>query len=472
MSVQAPPPPAPAITQPGTFLPLVRLALPVLAGHLLDMMVGITDTFLTGNYLATDEHLAAMNLVSYLAWFIVSLFALVSIGTTAMVARFVGAGDWATARHVTNQALLAGLFVCAAPVILVIVFGQPLIGALGLEQDAAALTLRYLWILLPAVPAMMIEQVGNAALRGAGDTMTGMMAMVITNLVDMFASYALVRGLGPIPALGWDGLAIGTTLGYFVGTIIIGVRLWRGHAGLRFEPRLFRPNANLMRRLLRISLPGGIDILAMIACHLWFVRIINVLGNVPAGAHGIAIKIESLSFMPGAAFQVAAATLVGQALGAQQPRRAVRVVVVGCWTTSLLMLGTGAMLFFGSEALASFFVRADHGPVAQEAAALVRIVSLAQPALAILMVLVGSLRGAGDTRGPLALTFVGFLLVRIPLAVLLAWSDLHFIGLDAPVQLFDLGVRGAWYAMLIDLYVRTAMAILRFRQGVWKRIEL
>src|SRR5687767_2133838 len=98
--------------QTGTFLPLVRLALPVLAGHLLDMMVGFTDTWLTGNYLATPQHLAAMNLVSYLLWLMVSLFALVSIGTTALVARFVGAEDWRLARHTANQALFLGAIFC------------------------------------------------------------------------------------------------------------------------------------------------------------------------------------------------------------------------------------------------------------------------------------------------------------------------------------------------------------------------
>ncbi len=100
--------------QSGAFVPMLRLALPVLAGHLLDMMVGFTDTWLTGNFLATAEHLAAMNLTGYLLWFMVSMFSLVSIGTTAMVARFVGAGDWAAARHTTNQAFVIGLIVCCA----------------------------------------------------------------------------------------------------------------------------------------------------------------------------------------------------------------------------------------------------------------------------------------------------------------------------------------------------------------------
>jgi putative MATE family efflux protein len=450
----------------------VRLALPVLAGHLLDMFVGFTDTWLTGNYLATPEHLAAMNLVAYLLWLMVSLFSLVSIGTTALVARFVGAEDWRLARHIANQALFLGALVCVLPLVLVAVIGRPLVASLGLHDDAAALTLRYLWLVLPAVPAIMLEQVGTAALRGAGDTVTGMVAMIVTNAVDILASFALVRGLGPIPALGWDGLAIGTTIGYYAGGLIILVRLARGRAGIKIERHLLRPDPSLIRRMLRISLPGGIDILSMIGCHLIFVRIVNALGNVPAAAHGIAIKIESLSFMPGAAFQIAAATMVGQLLGARQSHRAAHTIYVACATTGAIMCTIGAVLFVAADWLGAQFVSSDQVAIGEQASELVRIVCLSQPALAVLMVLTGAMRGAGDTRWPLAFTFVGFVVVRIPLGLALAWSEITLPWSGAVVKLFDLGIRGAWYAMVIDLYIRCAMAIGRFLHGGWKRVEV
>jgi putative MATE family efflux protein len=458
--------------QSGTFWPLVRLALPVLAGHLLDMMVGFTDTWLTGNYLATPQHLAAMNLVAYLLWLMVSLFSLVSIGTTALVARFVGAEDWQLARHAANQAMFLGALFCVLPLVLVAVIGRPLVGSLGLHDDAAALALRYLWLVLPAVPAIMLEQVGTAALRGAGDTVTGMIAMIVTNAVDIFASFALVRGMGAIPALGWDGLAIGTTIGYYAGGLIILGRLIRGRAGLKIERRLLRPDSSLARRLLRISLPGGVDILSMIGCHLVFVRIVNALGNVPAAAHGIAIKIESLSFMPGAAFQIAAATMVGQLLGAGQSRRAAHTIYVACATTGAIMCTIGVALFLAADWLGAQFVSAEQAAIGTQAAELVRIVCLSQPALAVLMVLTGAMRGAGDTRWPLAFTFVGFLVVRIPLGLALAWSDVALPWSGETIALFDLGIRGAWYAMVIDLYVRCGMAIGRFLHGGWKKIEV
>ncbi len=445
--------------------------MPVLAGQLLDMLVGFTDTWLTGNYLVGSEYLAAMNLVAYLLWFMSGLFALVSIGATALVARFVGANDWPLAQRAANQAVFLGMVLCLAPLALVIWLGEPLVRLLGLNGDAATLVLRYLWLVLPAVPAMMLEQVGVACLRGAGDTVTGVVAMIVVNLIDMVASYCLVRGVGPFPELGWDGLALGTTLGYLGGTGLILFRLFRGRGGLKIERRLLRPEGEMIRRLLRISLPGGLDLLALIACQLWFVQIVNQLGDLPAAAHGVAIKIESLSYLPAAAFQVAATTMVGQYLGAGDPRRAKRSAIFACAAAATLMSAAGVLLYWNADWLGAQFVSATQREIGVQAAALVRIVTFAQPALAILLVLTGALRGAGDTRWTLVITFVGLVGVRIPLAYVLslaAWE----LPWGGEVDLVGLGVRGAWFAMATDLGVRCVLIVARFAHGGWKRIEV
>ncbi len=463
--------PQPSIaTTGGTFAPLLRLALPVLAGQFLDMLVGFSDVWLTGNYLPGEQYLAAMNLAAYLLWFLMSLFSLVSIGATAMVARFIGARDAALAQRTANQAFVIGGALCALPVLMVTVAGPTLVRLLGLDEPTGALVLRYLWLILPAVPAIMLEQVGVATLRGAGDTATGVIAMIVVNAVDIAVSYCLVRGVGPFPQLGWDGLAIGTTVGYIVGTTIVLYRLIRGPIAMRLEWRLLRPDWALMRRLLRVSIPGGFDILALIACQLWFVQIVNGLGNLQAAAHGVAIRIESVSYMPGIAFQVAITTIVGQLLGAGESRRAERSVVVACVTTGLMMSAMSGLLWFGAGWLAAQFVSADQAAIGTQAAGLVRIVAIFQPVLAVVMIVNGALRGAGDTRWPLLFTFIGFIVVRIPLAYALAWSEIRIPFTAETIPLLGLGVRGAWYAMVTDLSLRCTLAIWRFRHGGWKRV--
>jgi putative MATE family efflux protein len=321
---------------------------------------------------------------------------------------------------------------------------------------------------------MMVEQVGVAVLRGAGDTVTGLVAMTFQNVVNIVVAFVLVRGAGPIPALGWHGLAYGAAAGYVSTATIIFLRLIIGRYGLRFQLRLLKPDLDLIRRLLRIGIPGGIDIMSIAGCQFWFLSIVNRLGNMAAAAHGVAITIESLSYLPGAAFQVAATTLVGQNLGAGDERRAVRSVATAAAAALGIMSVSAVAFYLGADWLAVQFVGRDQPQIAASAAMLVRIVAFGQPPLAILMVVNGALRGAGDTRWTLVTTCIGFLLVRIPLAYWLAWDQFHLqlFGADLTFRGLGLGVRGAWYAMVIDLVVRCLLVLYRFLNGAWKRIEV
>jgi putative MATE family efflux protein len=442
----------------GTLRPLLRLAMPVLAENLLAMLVGFSDQLLTGWYLGQD-HLAAVNSMIYVLWFLISLFTFVSIAATAMVARFVGARDFDLANRVTGQAFLVGLLLAAATLAIGLTLGPGVVGLLQLSGPAAGLGVRYLWFVLPVLPLMMCETVGNACLRGAGDAVTGLVAMIVTNVVNVAVSWSLVVGWGGIPSQGWDGIAIGTASGYVVGGLVVLLRLLRGRAGLRLTWEAVRPDADLLRRLLRIGIPGGTDVLSIVLCQLWFVRIVNELGTLPAAAHGVAIRIESLAYLPGAAFQVAAAALCGQYLGAGDLRRAGRSVLTACLVGGGLMTAAGVIFFAAAEPLTRLFLRPEQTDVQQLAVPLLRIVALAMPFLALTMIFNGALRGAGDTRWPLLFSLVGYLGVRIPLAYLLAHG-------------WGYGVQGAWWAMVIDLIVRCLMVSFRFFHGGWKRVKV
>lgn len=458
------------VDAPGTLRPLLRLALPVLAEQLLNMLVGITDRFLTGNFLIGEQYFAAMNQVAYLLWMLTILFAAVAIGATALVARFVGAGDQAMARRTANQALTLGAIFSAAIVLAGYTVGHRFVGLLGLESHARELAERNLAILLLAVPPMMFEQVGIACLRGAGDTVSGMVAMSVLNGVNMVVSTALVVGIGPVPRLGWVGLAIGTTTGYYCGAIVILWRLFRSRAGLRPQWQLLRPALPLMRRLLRVGLPGGADMLAIVLCHLWYLSIVNGLGDLAAAAHGIAVVTESTSYLPGVAFQVAASTMAGQYLGARDPQRATRSVRTACLVGGGIMTTMGVMFFVFARQFAQFFVSSSQGAIAEAAMPLLHIVAFTQPFLALAMIISGALRGAGDTRWPLVFTFIGFLVVRIPLAHYLALPEFTFLGWH--VAGLGLGVVGAWYAMAADIVTRCVLICFRFLHGGWTRVRV
>lgn len=426
--------------------------------QLLVMLVGFADTLLAGHYLE-PPHLAAMTVIAYSLWFFTNLFAFVAIGGVAMTARFVGADDWPTANRVTNQAFLLGAALALAFTTCGLVWGDHIATILGLEGEPAVLATRYLKILIPVLPLMMLEQVGIGCLRGAGDMVTGLVTMIVVNVVNVGVSWSLVAGLGPFPELGWDGLAIGTTCGHALGGLIPFALLVRGRTGLRVERRLLWPDVSLMRRILRIGFPGGFDVTSLIALQLVFLAIVTTQPVDEVAAHGVAIRVESLAYLPGYAFQIAAATLVGQYLGAGDYRRAGRSVLVACAASGALLTGMGLLLFFAATPLVELFLRAGDSGVAAVAPRLLRIVSVAMPPLAIMQVLTGALRGAGDTAWPVAFTFLGFLGVRLPVAYLL-------------VIVWHWGVAGAWYAMVADMLIRTALVAFRFLHGGWKRIEV
>ncbi|MCO6457582.1 MAG: MATE family efflux transporter [Pirellulaceae bacterium] len=450
---------------------MLRLAWPVLLEQILITLVGLADLWLTGNFLE-QPHLAAIGFMSYVLWLIPSTFGAVAIGATALTARFVGAGQRDDASRVANQALLIGVAFAAVVTLAVGCGGGLFVGALRLPADAAPLAERYLWLLTPVIGAMMAEQVGIACLRGAGDTLSGFVAMALVNVVNIAVGACLVMGLGPFPKLGWDGLAIGTACGYLVGAAVILGLLVRGRAGLRLRWSLLRPDRELIGRLLRIGVPGGTDMLLVVCCHLWFVSIINSLGTLAAAAHGLGVRIESLAYLPGSAFHVAAATLTGQYLGAGDYRRAVQGVRMACLVGGGVMVSAGLLFFFCGEALTSVFLGSSNRATAELTVPLLKVVAVSMPSLALSIILTGALRGAGDTRWPLVFTLVGFLGVRIPAAYLLAWDEvpLSWLGLTLPG--LGLGVMGAWYAMVADVVLRSLLVLWRFTHGGWSRLRV
>ncbi|MEN0109558.1 MAG: MATE family efflux transporter [Planctomycetota bacterium] len=459
------------IQTPGTLRPLVRLSLPVLAEQVLHLCVGFADLALTGHCLPGDAYVASMTLVVYLLWLIGMLFAFVGAGATPVTARLSGAGDTAGANRAMNQSIVLGAVWAAALMAIGLPTIHPFVTAMGLDGPSADAAARYLTIELWFLPAIMVERVGVACLRGAGDTVSGLGVMAVVNAVNIAVSWALVTGAGGwAPELGWDGVAIGTAAGHATGAAILLALLIGGRAGYRLRLAEMRPDPAMMRRLLRIGIPGGFESLLLVVCNLAYLRLVLRLGDVAAAAHGVAIQVEALAYMPGGAFQIAASTMAGQYLGAGEPKRATRSVLVACAAAATLMVGAGLLFWFAAEPLIALYI-GDKPEVAPLAAKLLRIISLAMLPLAIGMVLSGALRGAGDTRWPLAITLLSFCTVRIPLAAYLAYDavPLPYVG---EVAGLGWGAAGAWTAAAIELGTRALLFTARFAQGGWRRVRV
>ncbi len=458
---------------PGTLRPVIWLVVPVLVEQILALSVGFTDKWLAGNLLDGAEYLAAVGLVAYCLALLPGLFAIPAVAATCLVARSVGAGDLTAARRAATQSLLVGAVLVAILLGLASVAGEAFVHWMGLPAESTALAWRYLSIVVPALPAMMIIHVGVAVLRGAGNMVAGLFSMSVVNLVNAGASYALATGCFGLPRLGWEGLAWGTLAGYCCGAVCVLFLLTRSAFHLRPQASDWRPDYRRLKRILHVGIPAGVDAVANAACHLGFLSIVNRLGNTDAAAHGLAITIESLAFLPGSAFAVAAATLAGQFLGAGDERRARESVWLAALGCTGLMTVAGIVFLLTADGLAAWFVGgAGRQPeVAALTATLVRIVAFAQPPLALLMVLSGGLRGGGATRPPLLVNFLGLLVIRLPLAMLLAWPEIELPGGILLIGL-GLGAAGAWYAMAADLTVRSVAMLIIFKHKSWSRVSV
>jgi putative MATE family efflux protein len=475
---------------------VASLALPVLAQQALVLIVTHSDRFLAGHFEAVGEaerrqaiaqalgsvaasagepfalaglleaqrllgiqvaYQAAQTTANYLTWMLSSYAVLVSAGSTALVARCIGAGRHDEAIQAVHQSLLLAVGMGTVGGVIGLATCPWWIAILDLRGDAARFAVEYLAPLFALLPFQMVETAGIACLVGAGDTLTGLRVMGLVAFVNVPVSWGLCLGLGPLPRLGFVGISLGTALSHALGGLTVAWILRHGRTGLGLEWRRLWPDGRLLVRLLRVSIPAGLDSLSVVAGQLWFLRIVNGLGDVAGGAHGIALAWEAVSYLAGAAFGTAAMALVGQALGAGRydlARRAGWVAFgLGCSTMSIL----GAGLFVLAPWLFLLYCpQPSQQPVVELGVPVLRLVAFAMPALASAMIFTQALRGAGDARVPLLFTWVGFLGVRIPLAY---WLTGPAVGW---------GLWGAWLAMCADLLVRGAFFLIRFASGRWR----
>lgn len=477
MEMDAPAAPLDRLSRP-LWRQVLVLALPALAQQYLHLIVQLSDQFLAGRCplpvgLDRERYLSALTTAGYLYWFVSSYTVVVSVGSTALVARFVGANDWAMAKHATGQSVLLAVVLGLIGTVAGLLGLPTLIEALRLQGDAARVCNDFLTPLAILLAFQVTESACAACLAGAGDTKTGLKVLGLVAVLNVPLAWGLCFGVGPLPGFGFVGIAYGTGLSHVVGCITLLVILARGKSGLKLTVANLLPDLPLIRRLLWVSVPAAIDSLSAAFCQLWFLSIVNRLGDIAASAHGIALRWEALGFLSGAAFGTAAMTLVGQNLGARDPVRAARCG----WTA--YALGGGVMCFMGllffllARPMFGLFCREDdlRPLIVDTGAPALQLIACAMPALASQIIFTAALRGAGDSRVPVLFSWLGFLGVRIPLAYLLTSQQVS-LGPFGVVQGYDMGLLGAWVAMCADLWLRGAFFALRFASGKWKKVEV
>src|SRR5215471_10203034 len=430
---------------------ILLLAIPMILEMVLESLFAVVDVFWVGR-LGADA-VATVGLTESLFSLVFAVGLGLSLSTTAMVARRIGEKDPQGAAVAGVQAIFLGFGVSVLVGIPSFVYAADLLRLMGASPSIVATGSSYARIALGGSGVLLLLFLNNAIFRGAGDAAIAMRLLWVSNIINLILDPCFIFGWGPFPKLGVTGAALATFTGRSIGVLYQFYRLLRGTERIRILRSQIRVAWHVLFRLLRVSLTGILQFAIAHTSWIGLVRIISVFGSAALAGYTIAIRILIFVILPSWGLSNAAATLVGQNLGAKQPERA----QISVWRTgfyNMLFLG-GVGVFFLIYATPVVRLFTNDPEVVPLAAACLRILSYGNIGYAYGMVMLQAFNGAGDTVTPTIVNFFGFWLFEIPLAYWLA----------IPVGLHSNGV---YLSILFAEACIAAVSALLFRRGRWK----
>jgi putative MATE family efflux protein len=430
---------------------ITLLAIPMMLEMVMESLFGIVDVFFIA-HLGADA-VATVGLTESL---LTPLFAIalgLSMGTTAIVARRTGEKRPEEATVAAAQSLIVGVVISAIVGLAGFLFAPNLLRLMGASESIIRTGTGYTRTIFGGSATIFFLFLINAVFRGAGDASIAMRALWLANTINILLNPCLILGLGPFPRLGVTGSAVGTTIGRGTGVLF---QLWmlssgRGRVTLRLNQ--IRADFTVMAKLVRLSIGGMLQYFVNVASWIALVRMAAMFGSAAIAGYTLAIRIIVFGILPSWGMSNAAATLVGQNLGARRPGRAERSVWLAGFY-NMLLLGTLGLIFIAfAKPIVSIFTNDD--AVAGIAATTLRYVSYGYVAYGYGMVIVQSFNGAGDTLTPTMINLGCYWLFQIPLAWWLAFRA-------------GFGVSGIFLAIAIAESMLAVIGILAFRRGTWK----
>ncbi|MFN2340617.1 MAG: MATE family efflux transporter [Halanaerobium sp.] len=435
---------------------ILKLAWPVIAEHSLATITHIVDLMMVGRLGASA--VAAIGLTMQPVFFSTALASALGVGTTALVSRFIGSDEDKKAASVLQQSILLSIIFSLVFAAIFYFFAPSLLTLMGGEAEVVKLGTGYLRVMTPGFIFMVLAFIVTAALRGAGETKTPMKVNILVNILNIGGNYLFIFGNFGFPRLGVNGAALATTLSRSIGGIILLGLVFSNFSVLKMKLKgFFKFDIELTKRVLKIGIPTAMEESVRRLAQLLFVRVIASLGTTAFAAYQISLNAESISYMPGFGIAVAATTIVGQNLGAKNPRGAEKGTLEAWKIGSMIMGFMGLIFLVFPEQLIRLYT--SDPEIIRLAALNLRIIALAQIPMGTHFIFAGALRGAGDTRAVFYSTAISTWIFRL----LLGYILVHPLGL---------GLLGAWTAMVIDWTVRGSYVFYRFKKGNWKLIDV
>lgn len=438
-----------------------KLAWPTMLQNFIAGMQGVVDHALVGHLIGYTAN-AAIG-VSWQIFLVVIVFlASLFTGQAVLVARFAGAGNSAKVNQTAHQAFITALAMYCVMGPIGYFIAPYLLGLANAAPEVRELALPFLRVNFLGSIGMILFFMMTSALRAAGDARTPLRLGVTMTVLNVILNLVLIPGLGPIPALGTLGSAIGTVLASTTVSVYALWHLFRGHLVIQFTRKMdWRPDWSVIRSLFRFGLPSGVQGIAMNIAGVMLLRFIGSLEHSAAAQAAYAIGYTELFSMitwTSVGLMGAAATIAGQNLGAGHPERAIQGVHAASRIGLSVAAVVGLMFLTIPQLLLGIF-GATEAAVATLGQELLQYLAVSGFFITIALTYTGGLQGTGDTRSPLVITLLSQILIPIGLC--------EFIQATRPLQPTDI-----WIAIVLGHFTRGLLSVIRFRQGKWRQIKI
>jgi putative MATE family efflux protein len=432
------------------------LAVPMVMEMALESLFAVVDIYFVNK---VGEHaVATVVLTESILTIMYSVAWGLAMGVTAMVARRAGEKNFEAAGEIAAQAILISIGFSLIISVIGILFPKELLSFMGAQPEAVDTGFRFTQIMLGTNIVIVLLFVNNAVFRGAGDAAVAMRALWLANIINIILDPLLILGIGPFPKMGVNGAAVATTIGRGIGVAYQLYHLSKGNGLVKIYRKHFVANWEIIRQLFKIS-AGGMGQFIIGSCSWIFLnKIIAESGDSKVvDGYGTAIRICIFTILPAWGMANAAATLVGQNLGAGLPERAEKSVWRTAFITAIFFLLVGIIFFLFGENLMRFF--SNDPVVVSTGTQCLYILSVGYLFFAYGMVISQSFNGAGDTMTPTILNLFVFWALQIPLAYLLA-------------KIWHWGPTGVYVSIGVSEAVLAVVAIILFKKGKWKKIKV
>ena len=441
---------------------VLKIALPVLVELFLGTLFGMIDMMMLGrikNPQIAAASIAAVGITNQPLFIGLSLVQALNVGGTAMVARYVGSKKYDRIETVIKHVVLLNLVLLVIPLFIFgMVFTEKIMAFLGAEQDAIQVGHNYFKVVMIGFIFQAFNLSISAVLRGIGDTKTPMKINLKANMVNVIGNALLIYGLLGFPKLGVTGAGISTCLSQIIASIFLGRYILKTDSVVKVNLKNpFKYDKNIIYNLIKIGVPASLEQIAFRVGVLLFVKMVASLGTVAFATHQICLNILGLSFTPGQAFGIAASSLVGKSLGANELYEAENYIKQSRKIGSIISTTMAVLFFFFGAQIVSLYTQDPE--IIKSASTILKVIAFVQPFQSSQLIIAGGLRGAGDTVWTLVATFVGVLILRVLFAYLF-------------VNVLEMGLIGAWIAMFVDQFARWVVIYIRFGTGKWKYISI